>query len=66
MAWVSQLYDKLYPWAIEPPNATHFGHIGGIYERIMAYAVGEEDLPFVQLNVEHDNNFKMLNNYLGK
>ena len=66
MAWVTQLYEKLYPWAIKPPNATHFGHIGGIYERIMAYAVGEEDLPFVQLNVEHDHNFKMLNNYLGK
>jgi hypothetical protein len=32
----------------------------------MAYAVGEEDLPFVELNVEHDINFKMLNNYLGK
>ncbi len=66
MAWVTQLYEKLYPWAIEPPNAGHFGHIGGIYERIMAYAVGEEDLPYVELNVEHDTNFKMLNNYLGE
>jgi hypothetical protein len=65
MAWVSQLYSKLYPWTMEPPNATHFGHIGGIYERIMGYAIGEEDLRYVEVRVEHDNNFKMLNNFLG-
>ena len=65
MAWVTQLYEKLYPWSMEPPNATHFGHIGGIYERIMAYAIGEENLQYVHVNVEHDNNFKMLNNFLG-
>ena len=65
MTWVTQLYQKLYPWSMEPPNATHFGHIGGIYERIMAYAIGEENLQYVHVNVEHDNNFKMLNNFLG-
>lgn len=65
MVWVSQLYSKLYPWTMEPPNATHFGHIGGIYERIMGYAIGEEDLEYVEVRVDHDNNFKMLNNYLG-
>jgi hypothetical protein len=65
MAWVSQLYSKLYPWTMEPPNATHFGHIGGIYERIMGYAIGEEDLRYVEVRVDHDNNFKMLNNFLG-
>lgn len=66
MMWVSQLYSKLYPWTMEPPNATHFGHIGGIYERIMGYAIGEEDLRYVEVRVDHDNNFKMLNNFLGK
>jgi len=65
MAWVTQLYKKLYPWSMEPPNASHFGHIGGIYERIMAYAIGEENLQYIHVNVEHDNNFKMLNNFLG-
>jgi hypothetical protein len=65
MTWVSQLYSKLYPWTMEPPNATHFGHIGGIYERIMGYAIGEEDLRYVEVRVDHDNNFKMLNNFLG-
>jgi hypothetical protein len=64
MVWVSQLYSKLYPWTMEPPNATHFGHIGGIYERIMGYAIGEEDLEYVEVRVVHDSNFKMLNNYL--
>lgn len=65
MMWVSQLYSKLYPWTMEPPNATHFGHIGGIYERIMGYAIGEEDLRYVEVRVDHNNNFKMLNNFLG-
>jgi hypothetical protein len=64
MVWVSQLYSKLYPWTMEPPNATHFGHIGGIYERIMGYAIGEEDLEYVEVRVVHDSNFKMLINYL--
>ena len=39
MKWVIQLYDKIYPWSVEPPNMSHFGRIGGIYERVMAYAV---------------------------
>jgi hypothetical protein len=47
MTWVTQLYDKLYPWCVEPPYHTHLGHIGGIYERVMAYALGNTDLPFL-------------------
>jgi len=60
MKWVIQLYDKLYPWCIESPNKSHFGHIGGIYERIMAYALGEENLQTKILNVSHDHKYKLL------
>lgn len=60
MKWVIQLYDKLYPWCIQKPNATHFGHIGVIYERVMAYALGEENFHYIKLNVTHDYKYKHL------
>lgn len=58
MKWVVQLYDKLYPWCIESPNKTHLGHIGGIYERVMAYAIGQEDLEQIPLNITHNHGLK--------
>jgi len=60
MQWVVQLYDKIYPWCVEPPNIEGFGHIGGIYERIMAFAIGEEDLQNIFINVKHDHRYKTL------
>jgi hypothetical protein len=60
MKWVIQLYDKIYPWCIEYPNRCHFGHIGSIYERVMAYALGEENLQSIKVNVAHDHNYKHL------
>jgi len=60
MKWVIQLYGKLYPGCIQPPNRTHFGHIGGIYERIMAFAIGGQDLEQITLNVNHDGKYKEL------
>lgn len=60
MKWVTQLYDKLYPWCMEEPNATHFGHIGGIYERVMAFAIGEENLNNIKLDVSHNHGYKKL------
>jgi hypothetical protein len=60
MPWVIQLYDKLYPWCIQSPNASHFAHIGGIYERIMAFAIGEETLQNINVNVSHINEYKQL------
>jgi hypothetical protein len=60
MKWVVQLYNKIYPWCIEKPNQSHFGHIGGIYERIMAYAIGEENLYNIKVNVSHEHNLKKL------
>jgi hypothetical protein len=60
MKWVIQLYDKIYPWCIEKPNACHFGHIGGIYERIMGFCIGEENLQNIVLNVSHDHKYKTL------
>jgi len=58
MEWVVQLYDKLYTGCLQFPNMSHFGHIGGIYERIMAYAIGQENLSIVRLNIDHDNELK--------
>ena len=60
MPWIVQLYDKLYPWCISPPNQTHFGHIGGIYERIMAFAIGQEQIHSLELNINHDYKYKKI------
>jgi hypothetical protein len=59
LKWVIQLYDKIYPWCIETPNRCHHGHIG-IYERIMAYCIGQENLQNIMLNASHDHKYKEL------
>lgn len=62
MKWVSQLYAKLYPWCLEPPFSFRpFPHIGGIYERVMAFAVAQENLYSIPLNISHDHEYKRLN-----
>ena len=58
MKWVIQLYDKIFPWCIE--GSTTVGHIGGIYERVMAFAIGEENLYYIKLNISHDHSLKRL------
>jgi len=60
MSWVAQLYSKLNTWWVENPCATHFGHIGGIYERIMGFALGEENLQIIHINVDHDHKYKQI------
>jgi hypothetical protein len=60
MKWIIQLYDKIYPWCMQYPNKTHFGHIGGIYERIMGYALGQEKMIYKNINVEHNHFYKNL------
>jgi hypothetical protein len=60
MKWVAQLYDKIYPWCIEPPNQSHFGHMGGIYERVMAFCIGQEQLKCIRINVSHESYYKSL------
>ena len=64
MRWVTQLYDKLYPWAFRPPNQSHFGHVGGIYERIMGFVLAGENLKDVVIegHVLHDHKYKRLCN----
>jgi len=59
MKWVTQLYDKLFIY-IEETNTVQFGRVGEIYERIMAYAIGEENLQYIKLNVIHDHKYKRL------
>jgi GR25 family glycosyltransferase involved in LPS biosynthesis len=58
MPWITQLYSKMWPWCVSPPNQTHYRHLGGIYERIMAYAISQERMPFVKVDVVHDHDFK--------
>jgi len=62
MIWVIQLYDKLYPWCVNPPNKTHYAHIGGIYERIMAFAIGSECLNEISIGniINHSQEYKNL------
>ena len=55
MKWLVQFYDKFYPEWVSPPHMSHWGHLSGIYERIMAFAVGNEDLVPVHLDVEHNH-----------
>lgn len=54
MPWVISLYDKLAPIV----KHKHFGHIAGLYERVMAFAVGEEKLRMVKLDIKHDHFYK--------
>jgi hypothetical protein len=60
MKWVVQLYDKMYPWCIQYPKKTHFIHIGEIFERVMAYAIGNEKLRSIKINIIHNHNYKKL------
>ena len=60
MKWIVQLYDKLYPWCVEPPNYSYKGHIGNIYERIMAYAISQCNVVCKEINVEHGHNLKQM------
>ena len=64
MGWVTQLYDKLYPWAFRYPNQSHFGHVGGIYERIMGFSLIGQCLKEVSIenHVSHDHKYKRLCN----
>jgi hypothetical protein len=59
MPWICQLFDKMYPWCVEFPNKIHHGHIGGIYERVMAFAIAMQKLPFIiPMDINHDHNYK--------
>jgi hypothetical protein len=58
MQWVTQLYNKLYPWCIQEPNWTYKGHIGNIYERIMAYAISQFSDKIELLKITHNNGLK--------
>lgn len=58
MKWVETLYMKLYPQCVSYPNKTHHGHIGGIYERIMGFAIGQERLNCKPLPIIHDAVYK--------
>jgi hypothetical protein len=54
MPWVTQLYDKFWPWASTPPFPSHAGYIGEIYERASGYVLGEFYNKFKPIKLKHD------------
>lgn len=54
MTWVCQFYPRIASIVVQ----LHFGHIAGLYERIMAFAIGEENLNMVKIEVKHDHDYK--------
>jgi len=61
MPWIIQLYEKTWSWCIEPPNRTHFGHVGGIYERVSAFVIGEHNWNNIHIiDLEHDHILKKI------
>ncbi len=60
MDFAIQLHKIIYPSCIRPPNATHFGHYGGIYERIMGILIGQTITNCILLNINHDHNIKKM------
>ena len=59
MKWVVQLYDKIW---------NRINHkemcIAALYERVMAMAIGNEEVTYAYFDVEHDHELKRLNNAL--
>lgn len=54
MSFVESLYWNIDRIVIQQ----HFGHIGGLFERVMALTIGEENLKMIKLNVLHDHHYK--------
>lgn len=54
MNWVSVFYSRVAGIVVQ----THFGHLAGLYERIMALAIGEEMLDMIKLEIDHDLEYK--------
>jgi hypothetical protein len=60
MKWVSTLYEILYPKLIQTEYFHRFSkvHIGAVYERIMGYAIAQEKLPHILLQLHHNHAYK--------
>lgn len=54
MNFVETLYFKIDKIIIQQ----HFGHVGGLYERIMALVIGEQKLKMMKLDIKHDHTYK--------
>jgi hypothetical protein len=56
--WLEVLCAEVYPWANEPPNATHWGALSGYTERaealFMALRLHEGKVELQHLPLEHD------------
>jgi hypothetical protein len=49
----------MFPWCIQYPKKTYFIHIGEIFERVMAYAIGNENLRSIGINITHYHYYKI-------
>ena len=54
MKWVYELYPRIAAIVVQK----HFGHVAGLYERVMAFAVGEEKLTMIKIDVKHEQDYK--------
>lgn len=56
--WLKELCSEVYPWATQPPYATHWGSLGGYTERaeslFIAARIHEEPLILENLPLYHD------------
>lgn len=56
MKWIIQTYDTVYSSSgLFRDNA---GHMGGLYERLMAFAIGQEKLTPILMDISHDTDYK--------
>jgi hypothetical protein len=60
MSWIVQLYDKIYHETMRHDHMRSIpGRIAIYYERIMAFAIGQENIRSIQItSVEHDHFYK--------
>ncbi len=59
MKWVVQIYDKLHEIFKMPRYNPYLINCGGLYERVMAYAIGNHNLNYKLLNdIKHDHDLK--------
>jgi len=58
MPWVLLMKGKLYPWSNQSPHPTHWGHIGGIFERLMGIAISQTHPRNINnmVGVQHNQN----------
>lgn len=60
MEWINQLYKSVFEKLEESGEKAH---VGGYAERTMGLFIGGEQLEYIQLNIEHNHDFKLSNDF---